>query len=161
GPPDPDPKKNGCPAARVENNQIIITQQVKFRTGSDKILPESDTILEAVQKIMEEHSEIKKVRIEGHTDNRGGKAYNDNLSRKRAAAVVKWLVGHGIDKSRLTSQGFGFSRPIATNKTEEGRQENRRVELHIVDPPPADSGTPPPAPLAPTPAPTPTPTPGL
>jgi outer membrane protein OmpA-like peptidoglycan-associated protein len=141
GPPDPDPKKNGCPAARVEHNQIIITQQVKFRTGSDKILPESNTILEAVQKIFEEHTEIKKVRVEGHTDNRGGKAYNDGLSRRRAAAVVKWLVDHGIDSSRLTSQGFGFSRPIATNKTEEGRQENRRVELHIVDPPPpADSG---------------------
>jgi OOP family OmpA-OmpF porin len=140
GPPDPDPKKNGCPAARVENNQIIITQQVKFRTGSATILPESDTILEAVQKIFEEHPEIKKVRVEGHTDNRGGAAYNKGLSQRRAAAVVKWLVDHGIDKSRLTSQGYGFSKPIATNKTEEGRQENRRVELHIVEPaPPAES----------------------
>src|SRR6185436_3500279 len=139
GPPDPDPKKNGCPAARVENNQIIITQQVKFKTGSATILPESDTILEAVQKIMEEHPEIKKVRIEGHTDNRGGAAYNNGLSRRRAAAVVKWLVDHGIEKSRLTSQGYGFLRPIATNKTEEGRQENRRVELHIVDPPPSQT----------------------
>ena len=148
GPPDPDPKKNGCPAARVENNQIIITQQVKFKTGSATILPESDTILEAVQKIMEEHPEIKKVRIEGHTDNRGGAAYNNGLSKRRAAAVVKWLTSHGIDKSRLTSQGFGFQKPIATNKTEEGRQENRRVELHIVDPPPTESGTPP-APAAP------------
>jgi OOP family OmpA-OmpF porin len=137
GPPDPDPKKNGCPAARVENNQIIITQQVKFKTGSATILPESDVILDAIQKIMEEHPEIKKVRIEGHTDNRGGAAYNNGLSKRRAASVVKWLVDHGIDKSRFTSQGFGFSRPIATNKTEEGRQENRRVELHIVDPPPA------------------------
>jgi outer membrane protein OmpA-like peptidoglycan-associated protein len=140
GPADPDPKKNGCPAARVEAGQIIITQQVKFRTGSATILPESDTILEAVKKIFDEHPEIKKVRIEGHTDNRGGAAYNMTLSKKRAAAVVKWLVDHGIEKARLVSQGYGFTRPIATNKTEEGRQENRRVELHIVDPPQAESG---------------------
>jgi OmpA-OmpF porin, OOP family len=115
---------------------------VKFKTGSATILPESDVILDAVQKIMDEHPEIKKVRIEGHTDNRGGAAYNNGLSKRRAAAVVKWLTSHGIDKSRLTSQGFGFQRPIATNKTEEGRQENRRVELHIVDPPPTESGIP-------------------
>jgi OOP family OmpA-OmpF porin len=134
GPADPDPKKNGCPAARVERGQIIIIQQVKFKTGSAVILPESDAILDAVQKIFDEHAEIRKVRVEGHTDNRGGAAYNNNLSKKRAASVVKWLVDHGIEKSRLVSQGFGFSRPIATNKTEEGRQENRRVEFHIVDP---------------------------
>jgi OOP family OmpA-OmpF porin len=145
GPSDPDPKKNGCPAARVENGQIVILQQVKFKTGSAVILPESDIILDAIQKIFEGHPEIKKVRVEGHTDNRGGAAYNKNLSQKRAAAVVKWLVSHGIEKSRLTSEGFGFSRPIATNKTEEGRQENRRVELHIVDPPQSET----PAPAAP------------
>jgi outer membrane protein OmpA-like peptidoglycan-associated protein len=147
GPADPDPKKNGCPAARVERGQIRIVDQVKFKTGSAVILPESDVILDAVKKILDENPEMaKKVRIEGHTDNRGGAAYNKKLSQKRAAAVMKWLTSRGIDRSRLTSEGYGFSRPIATNKTEEGRQENRRVEFHIVDPPQAEEGSAVPAP---------------
>jgi outer membrane protein OmpA-like peptidoglycan-associated protein len=139
GPRDPDPKKNGCPVARVDKGQIKITQQIKFKTGSAVILPESDSILEAVAGIMKEHPEIKKIRIEGHTDNRGGRAYNLGLSRRRAASVVKWLttIG-GIEKSRMTSEGYGFERPLEDNATEEGRRENRRVEFHIVEPPPQE-----------------------
>jgi OmpA-OmpF porin, OOP family len=135
GPRNPDRSRNGCPVARVERGQIRILEQVKFKTGSAKILQESDPVLQAVAKILVDHAEIKKVRVEGHTDNRGGAARNRTLSQQRAAAVVRWLVEHGIDGGRLTSQGFGPSRPIATNKTDEGRQENRRVELHIIDPP--------------------------
>jgi outer membrane protein OmpA-like peptidoglycan-associated protein len=71
------------------------------------------------------------VRIEGHTDNRGGAAMNLALSGRRAASVVNWLVRRGIDKSRLSSKGFGLTRPIDSNTTEEGRQNNRRVEFHI------------------------------
>ncbi len=134
GPADPDPKKNGCPVARVERGQIRILEQVKFKTGSAVILPESDVILEAVAKVLAEHGEIKKMRVEGHTDNRGTLAYNKRLSTQRAAAVVNWLVVHGTEKSRLTAQGYGPTRPIATNKTEDGRRENRRVEFHIIDP---------------------------
>jgi OmpA-OmpF porin, OOP family len=135
GPRNPDRSRNGCPVARVEKGQIRILEQVRFKTGSAVILPESDPVLQAVAKILAEHAEIKKVRVEGHTDNRGGVDYNRALSQKRAAAVVRWLVEHAIARGRLTSQGFGPARPIATNKTEEGRQENRRVELHILDPP--------------------------
>jgi outer membrane protein OmpA-like peptidoglycan-associated protein len=136
GPRDPDPKKNGCPVARVEKGQIRILEQVKFKFNSDVILAESDHILEAVAKILTEHPEIKKVRVEGHTDNRGGKTYNKRLSQRRAASVVNWLTKRGnVEPGRLDSQGFGMDRPIASNRTEEGRQENRRVEFHIVDPP--------------------------
>jgi outer membrane protein OmpA-like peptidoglycan-associated protein len=138
GPRDLDPKKNGCPVARVEKGQIRILEQVKFKTNSDVILPESDRILEAVAKILTENPEVKKIRVEGHTDNRGGRAFNKRLSDRRAASVVNWLVKRGgIDAGRMQSQGFGLERPIANNKTEEGRQENRRVEFHIVDPPAA------------------------
>lgn len=70
--------------------------------------------------------------IEGHTDNRGGAAYNHGLSQKRAASVVKWLVSHGIEAGRLTSVGYGQERPLDSNATDEGRQNNRRVEFHIV-----------------------------
>jgi outer membrane protein OmpA-like peptidoglycan-associated protein len=131
GPKNEDPKKNGCPEARIEAGEIKILQQVKFKTGSAVILPESDSILTAVMNIFNEHAEIKKVRVEGHTDNRGGAAMNLGLSSRRAASVATWLIKHGVDKSRLTSKGFGLTKPIDSNATEEGRQNNRRVEFHI------------------------------
>jgi outer membrane protein OmpA-like peptidoglycan-associated protein len=118
----------------VEKGQIRITQQVKFKFNSATILKESDYILDAVKKILDEHPEIKKVRVEGHTDDVGTPGYNKRLSNRRAAAVVKWLVVHGVDKKRLSSEGFGRERPLDPAKTEEARAQNRRVELHIVDP---------------------------
>ncbi len=133
GKPDPDPEKNGCPKAFVANGEIKITDQVKFKTGSADILPgkDSEEILQAVLAIIKAHPEIKGLRIEGHTDNQGPAALNKKLSADRAASVVKWLIAHGIDKSRLTSAGFGPDRPIRDNSTEEGRRHNRRVEFHI------------------------------
>jgi len=142
GPKNDDPKKNGCPAAHIEKGQIRILEQVQFKTGSDVILPASDSILEAVQKILEDHPEITKLSVEGHTDNRGSAAYNKKLSAKRAASVMRWLTKHGIDTKRLQSAGYGFERPIDTNDTDEGRQANRRVEFHLLEidgKPPADS----------------------
>ncbi len=134
GPKDPDPTKNGCPIARVEKGQIRILEQVKFKFNSHIILPESDYILEAVKKILEEHPEIQKLRVEGHTDNRGAAAYNKKLSDRRAGSVANWLVQHGTERGRIESHGYGSERPIANNKTEEGRAQNRRVEFHIVEP---------------------------
>jgi outer membrane protein OmpA-like peptidoglycan-associated protein len=74
------------------------------------------------------------VSIEGHTDNRGTAAYNMGLSARRAASVVEWLVQHGVDASRLTSIGYGLTRPLDSNETDMGRRNNRRVEFHIVHP---------------------------
>jgi outer membrane protein OmpA-like peptidoglycan-associated protein len=135
GPPDPDPKKNGCPIAYVREGQIRILEQIKFRFNKAELDPASDPTLEAVAKIMNDHPEIAKVRVEGHTDNVGRAAYNLTLSKQRAAAVVGWLEKHGIDKKRLESQGLGLTRPIADNATEEGRKDNRRVEFHILEAP--------------------------
>lgn len=133
GKPDPDPKKNGCPKAFVQGTQIKILDQVKFATGKADIVKgrDSEEVLDAVLKVMTDHPEIKKVRIEGHTDNRGPADMNKKLSAARAASVVAWLVAHGVDVSRLTSAGFGPDRPIDDNTTEEGRRQNRRVEFHI------------------------------
>ncbi len=132
GPKNEDPKKNGCPAAAIVAGQIKILQQVKFKTNSAEILKESDEILTAVATIMKDHPEITVIRVEGHTDNKGNKAYNKDLSKKRAASVVKWLVTKGkIDAKRLKSDGFGDEKPIDTNDTDPGRQNNRRVEFHI------------------------------
>ena len=133
GKPDPDPKRNGCPKAFVQAGQIKILDQVKFKTNSADILPgkDSEEVLVAVLDVLKAHAEIKKVRVEGHTDNKGSAALNRKLSANRAASVVKWLVSHGIDAARLTSAGFGPDKPIDDNKTEAGRRQNRRVEFHI------------------------------
>jgi OOP family OmpA-OmpF porin len=133
GPRNADPKKNGCPMAVVQAGQIRIMEQVKFRLGKADLDPASDPILEAVRKVIADHAEIRRVRVEGHTDNIGSAAYNLNLSKARAGSVVRWLIAHGVDAGRLESQGYGLMRPIADNATEEGRRDNRRVELHIVD----------------------------
>ena len=133
GKPDPDPKRNGCPKAFVQSGQIKILDQVKFKTNSAEILPgkDSEEVLQAVLGVLNGHTEIKGLRIEGHTDNRGSAALNKKLSAARAASVMKWLVKHGVDSSRLTSAGFGPDKPLDTNDTEEGRRNNRRVEFHI------------------------------
>lgn len=133
GPKNKDPKRNGCPKAFIQEGSIKILDQVKFKTGSAQIETGKDSqeVLEAVLKVMKEHPEIKKVRVEGHTDNKGSAKLNTKLSADRAAAVVKWLVGHGIEADRLASAGFGPDRPIDDNGTEAGRRMNRRVEFQI------------------------------
>ena len=117
---------------------IKISEQVKFATGSAKILKDSDELLGAVADIFLKHTEIAKVRIEGHTDNVGKPAANKQLSQARADSVKTWLVKHGIDKKRMSTQGFGQEKPIDDNATDKGRANNRRVEFHI-----EDGGTPP------------------
>jgi outer membrane protein OmpA-like peptidoglycan-associated protein len=135
GPRNSDPKKNGCPTVFVKEGHIQILEQVQFKTGSDVILPASDDLLTKVAAVFKEHPEIKKVLVEGHTDNQGAHAYNVGLSKRRAASVKKWLVKRGkIEPKRMESEGFGPDRPIGDNSTAEGRQLNRRVEFKILDP---------------------------
>lgn len=133
GKADPDPAKNGCPLVHLTATGIVILEQVQFETGKDKIKPESDDLLSKVAKVFVDHPELKKVLVEGHTDDRGNKVANKLLSERRATAVKKWLVKHGVDAKRLESKGFGQDKPIAPNTTDEGRQKNRRVEFKILD----------------------------
>ena len=132
GAKNPDPKKNGCPAVLIAGGQLKILERVEFKTGSEEILKESDAILDEVASTLKAHPEIKKIRVEGHTDNKGKAVENKNLSIRRANAVVNALAKRGIERKRLESKGFGQERPIDTNDTDAGRQENRRVEFHIV-----------------------------
>jgi outer membrane protein OmpA-like peptidoglycan-associated protein len=135
GPPDSDPQKNGCPkAVRVTQGEIVILEQVQFKTGSAVILPVSNDLLRQVAGVLVEHAEIVKLEVQGHTDSRGGKNYNRKLSQKRADSVRKWLVTNGqIDSGRISSHGYGMEQPIADNATPEGRQKNRRVQFKILE----------------------------
>ena len=130
GPRTADPKTNGCPLVRIEAGQVKIREQIRFKFDSAEIV-DSQPIIDAVAKTLKEHPEIKHLRVEGHTDSVGTAVYNKDLSRRRAAAVKQALVRTGIDKQRLSSEGFGFDRPIDDNTTDEGRAANRRVEFHI------------------------------
>ena len=130
---DPNPKKNGCPKAQVVGTEIKIMERVEFDTNKATIRAESDPVLNAVLSILKKYPGIKKISVEGHTDNRGGAGLNMQLSRRRAAAVVEWLTSRGIDEGRLSSKGWGQAKPIDTNDTAEGRQNNRRVEFHILE----------------------------
>jgi outer membrane protein OmpA-like peptidoglycan-associated protein len=106
----------------------VATQGILFDTGSDVIKPHSTPTLEEITSMLKDHADLKLV-IEGHTDNVGDAAANQSLSEKRAAAVKTYLVGKGIDASRLESKGLGATKPKVSNDTPEGRQTNRRVEL--------------------------------
>lgn len=134
-----DPACNGCPALACVSaaGQITITERVEFETGSDHILPQSEAVLTDVLSIIQTNEQITRVRIEGHTDDRGLDPQNLSLSRDRAASVARWLVEHGLDASRLAGWGCGEAHPIEPNRTRAGRQTNRRVEFHIIDPPTA------------------------
>jgi outer membrane protein OmpA-like peptidoglycan-associated protein len=141
GPPDPDPKKNGCPRfIHLESGQVRVLQQVHFQTASATILPDSFPMLLEVAQLLKANPTIKKMRIEGHTDNRGAADMNLDLSKRRAASVRIWLIEHGIDSGRLESEGYGLTVPIQTNDTDEGRAANRRVEFKITQ---EDMGGPP------------------
>ncbi len=102
--------------------------QVNFATDKTEILPESQPQIDEVFKLLQSDPALK-LSINGHTDNTGGKAHNQSLSEGRAHSVVATLVGKGIAADRLKAAGFGDSRPIADNGTEEGKAKNRRVEL--------------------------------
>lgn len=120
------------PLAVVTENEIQIEEQLlRFATDSAELLAGSDAVLAAVKRILDEHPEIRRLRIEGHTDSTGDAAYNDDLSARRAASVEAWLVGHGIASERLESAGRGSKEPIDTNETEAGRAKNRRVVFRI------------------------------
>ncbi len=141
GQPDPDPKKNGCPKfIKLEAGAVRVLQQVHFQTGSATILPDSFPMLQEIVDVLKANPSIKKMRVEGHTDNRGAADMNLDLSKRRAASVRAWLEQHGIDGGRLDSEGYGLTKPIQSNDTDAGRAANRRVEFKIVE---EDNGGPP------------------
>ncbi len=127
---DADDQCPGTPAgARVNAVGCWILENVLFDFDKAVIKPEAYHLLDEVVEIMEQNPGMN-VELQGHTDNIGSEEYNMGLSLRRANAVADYLEDKGISKDRLTTKGFGFSKPVALNSTEIGRSLNRRVELH-------------------------------
>ncbi|MDX2013098.1 MAG: OmpA family protein [Myxococcaceae bacterium] len=115
-----------------KGDKIEILQQVHFATGKSTILADSFDLLKQVVDVIVRNN-VKRVSVEGHTDNKGVKAANQKLSEDRARAVVEYLVAQGVDPKRLESVGYGDSKPIAPNLTARGRELNRRVEFIVME----------------------------
>jgi outer membrane protein OmpA-like peptidoglycan-associated protein len=105
-----------------------------FSVNSSTLLPGAYDELERVAKVLNQYPQTT-MRISGHTDGTGTAEYNQKLSERRAQSVKDALVGMGVDQARMTTIGYGESKPIASNDTDSGRQQNRRVEIRIIPQP--------------------------
>ena len=123
--------QNGCePPVLIEKGRATIN--IEFDTNKADIKPKYHEEIQKFADVMKTYPKLKVI-IEGHTDNVGAKEYNQLLSGRRAESVKNYLIKtFGTEESRLTSKGYGMTKPIADNKTKEGRQQNRRVEA-VVD----------------------------
>ena len=127
------PENKGCPAVKEETKKVFdkALRGINFETGKAVIKGTSFQILNDIVLIMKENPEYN-LEINGHTDAVGGAEMNQDLSQRRAYAVVKYLTDKGIDPARMTATGFGEAVPVADNETAEGRALNRRVEFKVV-----------------------------
>lgn len=130
--------EDGCPdegltKIRITAERIEILEKIYFEVNKDVIKPVSYGILDQVAAALRAHKNIKRVEVQGHTDSDGSERYNLDLSQRRAAAVRRHLVGLGTAPERLTARGYGESMPIDTNKTRDGKANNRRVEFVILE----------------------------
>ena len=110
------------------NKEGFIALYINFETSKADIKPESQPIIQQIADMLKQNAGLK-VSIEGHTDNTGTEKSNQTLSENRAKSVVNALIAKGIDKGRLSYKGWGQSKPVADNKTDEGKAKNRRVEI--------------------------------
>jgi outer membrane protein OmpA-like peptidoglycan-associated protein len=131
--PAPTPAPNAKAAVDKASGQIVVYEQVKFASGNAVIDPSSNALLDTIAKLLTENPDIARVRVEGHTDDKGVKATNDKLANDRAAAVVKYLTTTGkIDAKRLFAKGYGPGCPMVPNDNDDNRAKNRRVEFVIL-----------------------------
>ena len=126
-----DPLVRDVPLQPVKTGKSIVLNNIFYETDSYELLPESRAELNKLYEFMKESGDAK-VEISGHTDNTGTPEYNKELSEKRAASVVNYLIERGISPDRLVSAGYGEERPVADNNTESGKARNRRTELTII-----------------------------
>jgi MYXO-CTERM domain-containing protein len=129
------PELDGCTQkqlVKITGGKLEILEIVHFRTSKADIQKQSFALLDNVAAVIAQHPEIRKIRVEGHTDDRGIDANNKKLSQMRADSVVAYLIKRGIEPERLEAVGHGEEKPVADNATADGRTANRRVEFHLV-----------------------------
>lgn len=134
-PDETDPCKTPAPGERITlkgcgTGDVIVLRGVSFEFDRSKLTVNAKTILDNVSEELTAYPEIR-VEVSGHTDARGSDEYNQRLSEQRAAAVVAYLATKGVSEDRMAAVGYGESRPVADNESDEGRELNRRVELRI------------------------------
>ena len=120
-----------APVYSFADDKPIVFHDIRFDTGKWRILPVSYGVLDDIAQSLATQPTVR-VRVEGHTDSRGGDTANLALSQQRALAIVNYLVAAGVEPGRLEYEGFGSSRPVASNATAGGQQDNRRVELRVI-----------------------------
>jgi outer membrane protein OmpA-like peptidoglycan-associated protein len=118
--------------AHTDRGLVLTLGDVAFEPGTTTLSPSSTTTIDRLAQFMRDYPE-RSVRIEGHTDSAGGETANLELSERRAAAIRTQLVARGLEAGRIETLGYGEERPIASNDTPRGRQENRRVEIVVSD----------------------------
>ncbi len=135
---EPGPVENsGCPLAKkqlvtITVEKLVIKDKVYFDSGKARIQARSFALLDQIAAVLKGHPDIRKINIEGHTDNTGSADTNRRLSGERAKAVLDYLVSKDVEVERLQSEGFGPDRPAEDNGTAKGREANRRVEFNVV-----------------------------
>jgi outer membrane protein OmpA-like peptidoglycan-associated protein len=122
-------QKDSIKAIWSETGGVVSFPGVNFATGSADITDEFARVLDGAAQLIGEHPEIQLLEIQGHTDNTGSDAINNPLSQARADAVRNYLISRGVDPTRLTAKGYGSSRPVSSNATEQGRYQNRRIDI--------------------------------
>jgi OOP family OmpA-OmpF porin len=138
-----EPENRGCGARQVvaiRHDHIELLEKVKFIEGSAAIEPRSMRVVDQVFSVLKAHPELLRVRIESHVDNVGDASAAKRLTQARANALVRYLLAKGISPERLEASGAGGERPVASNATARGKEENRRVEVRLL--PRAKSGDP-------------------
>jgi outer membrane protein OmpA-like peptidoglycan-associated protein len=131
------PAEQGCPRLKypgleVTERDVRLTEPVIFEGNTATIRSVSFTLLDTLVQALNEHPQMT-LEVQGHTDSQGDDGTNMGLSQARAEAVLAYLVGRGINSSRLTARGYGETRPIESNRTSQGRAINRRIELIRTD----------------------------
>jgi outer membrane protein OmpA-like peptidoglycan-associated protein len=115
-------------SAGLKKSCHVALYGVLFDFNKSTLQPASDPVLQKVTDLLLKDPALK-VEVQGHTDNVGGDSYNQTLSEARARAVMDWLIKHGVPAGRLTAKGYGKTKPVADNGSDEGRAKNRRVEI--------------------------------
>ena len=127
-----EPFEKDVPLQPIETGSKIVLRNVFFETDSFRLKQESRLELNKLHQFLTRHDSLH-IEVSGHTDSIGTKAYNRDLSHKRARSVYDYLIQKGIDPKRLEYKGYGESQPLAPNATPEGRARNRRTQIRVLD----------------------------